>query len=384
MEYRNVTKNEVAPGLTSEAELLLVMAEPELTPAAVERCWGLIARTDLNWGAFVDAAARHKLLPLIGRHVTRYGFQRRRADVAMPYPWLFVSAYTGNRERNLALLDEWANVATTLNAAGVRYAIRKGPALVERVYGDPGVRRMNDLDILIDRANSAQVAECLRRAGYEQGGWSEDLQRIEPFTRNLQVLWKVTLNNELPYRKVGHRAGVPTFDIDLCVDIFQRKSGVKLPAADLLARAEPVRIAGVRSWGLSEADALLDLCAHLHKEATSLYYIQQTCDLEISKFLDVALMSRSQTEEAWQRFVERVLDLGAASIVYFALHFTDALYRDSVPAWALARLRPDDVTYLEQYGQSDGVTQEWRIPFPDRLFASHRGDGAGRSQIPKV
>ncbi|MFD7164771.1 nucleotidyltransferase family protein [Streptomyces violascens] len=369
--------------LPPHARLLLALARLRLDSVRLREVRRLAACEDLDWGAFLDAAARHKLLPLVGRHVFTYRLDRTAAgQKGFPYGWVFTTAHLGNRQRNQALADEFGRVFRELAEAGVRHAVRKGFSLAEGEYGDPSLRRINDVDLLVDRDDVSRAHEVLERLGYAQGSLAEDGERIEPFSRKTQIFWRVNLSNQLPYLKPGFRPDVPEFNVDLCHDIFQKKSAVSAPAAELLDRAVPAVLCGADTWVPDPLDRILDLCSHLHKEATSLRFIEDSVDLQISKFLDLALVARTFDEPAWTAFVTRVRDYGAEAIAYYSLHFTAELYPDAVPAAVLDALRPADTGYLEHYGTLDGQLARWPLTFLERLFDTGRKDGSGRSNVP--
>ncbi|RPK92144.1 MULTISPECIES: nucleotidyltransferase family protein [Streptomyces] len=369
--------------LPAHARLLLALARPRLDAAHERLARSLADRNDLDWGAFLDAAARHKLLPLVGRHVFTNRLDRDREGLkGFPYGWVFTTSYLGNRVRNQALADDFGRVFRELGEAGVRHAVRKGFSLAEGEYGDPALRRINDVDLLVDRDDVPRAHEVLERLGYVQGKLAEDGEQVVPFSRKTQIFWRVNLSNQLPYRKAGNRPDVPEFNVDLCHDIFQKKSGVSAPARELLDRSVPMVLCGAPTWVPEPADRLLDLCSHLHKEATSLQFIEDSVDLQISKFLDVALVAAGYDEEVWRAFLVRVEEYEAGPIAYYALHFTAELYPDAVPPEVLAALRPEDTTYLDQYGTFDGQTARWALPFLGRLFDIGRGDDSERSNVP--
>lgn len=373
--------------LRPEIRLLLALAETELSPERQDECRAILVdrRNEIDFGFFVDQAARHGVLPLVGRNIVRY---RLAADTGgatlVPYPWLYASAYQSNRTRNAALADEFGKVLRALNAAGLRYAIRKGPVLTEHVYRDLGARRMGDIDILARRADTEQFAAVLDANGYQQGWLDESGTKVRPFTRKTQVYWRVNLNNQLPFVKVGHRDEVEQFAIDICTSLFQPRSGGQAPVDELLDRSVPLWLCGVSAWSLSPDDQLMDLCVHLHKEATSLFYINVSADLQLKKFYDVALTCRLMTERnEWPSFTDRVVECNAAEPVYYALYFTNLLYPEHVPAEILARLRPADVDYLDEYGDGDGKRQAWKTPFITRMFDPARGhEVAATTSIP--
>lgn len=371
--------------LPTYGRLLLSLAQLDLDDQAVETCRRLAMREDMDWGAFVDAAARHRLLPLVGRHVGRYRLDRKRDGVsAVPYPWLFTYAYMANRQRNLALADEFARLLWSLNQRGVRYAVRKGFVLGEYVYHDPAVRRMADFDILLDRADANTAHEVLTGLGYVQGYLAEGSDIIVRFSRSTQVFWRVNLSNQLPYVKTGNRPDVNIYSVDLCHNIFQPRYGVVASTPEMLGRARRLTLCGESAWALGRHDALVDLCSHLYKEATSLLFIEEGTDLQLSKFLDLALACGEFDDPDWNQFLSLVNGYGAAEIAFYALHFTTVLYPLAVPGQVLDQLRPADVSYLDDYGTLDGRRAQWTEGFPGRLFNPRRGQQDIRSSVPRT
>jgi Uncharacterised nucleotidyltransferase len=366
----------------SHVRLLLELDRLHIEPDRIPGIRALAGDPELNWGAFIDLAARHRLLPLAGRHVHRHRLDRRVEDgaLAFPYPWLFASAYLGNRHRNQALYDEFGPLLADLTAAGVPYAVRKGFALVEAVYHDAGVRRINDLDLLVDRGDAPRVHEVLQRYGYEQGQLAVDGDRIEPFDKATQMAWRMRMNNQLPYRKAGHRPDVSDYNVDLCHGIFPRSTQTDATVGDLLARARPAVLCGAPSLVLEPADFLLDLCAHLYKEATSAAFVREGLDLQLSKFLDVSLFGASLDDAAWDRFTERALGYGVGASVYYALHFTTALHPGAIPERVLDGLRPENLDYLDGFGVPEGQDGRWSQDFIARLFDPGRSREAGAAE----
>ncbi|GAB3845632.1 hypothetical protein GCM10029963_24200 [Micromonospora andamanensis] len=369
--------------LPPHARLLLALAKLRLTADEVTEVRELASDGNLSWPAFLDAAAWHKMLPLVGRHVHRYRLDRKLGEQGgFPYPWVFTTAYLGNRVRNQALADEFAQVFDALTAAGLRFAVRKGFSLGEGEYHDPALRRIADLDVLLSRDDAPRAHEALVNLGYVQGRLAADGDRIEPYNRQTQAFWRMNLSNQLPYRKTASRPDISDFNVDICHDIFQQKWNISADAATLLARAVPVTLCGTDSWQPADDDRMLDLCAHLYKEATSLHFIEDKQDLQLSKFLDLALVAEQTAPEAWETFCKRVGEYGAESVAYYSLHFTAQLFPTAIPAQVLEALRPADLSYLEEYGSLDGQTACWEQPFLARLFDPARHTSGAKSNVP--
>ncbi|SDT83346.1 Uncharacterised nucleotidyltransferase [Streptomyces sp. TLI_053] len=372
----------------AEERLLLALARPELTEEQVAECRTLLSgrSAEFDWGFFVDRAARHRILPLVGRNIARNRLHHAPDGVPLvPYRWLFDSAYFATAQRYQALGEEFGPLLGALNEDGVRYAVRKGPVLGEGLYRDPGLRPMYDLDILIGRADSGRVGDVLRARGFDQGRVAADGRSVEPFARESRIYWKLHVNNEIPYLKLSAHPLVSTFCVDLCLDVSQKHATVRLGVPEILEERIPMTLFGVPAHALSPTHQLIDLCLHLHKEATSRYYVEAGTDLQVLKFLDIALAADGLTAVAgWGPLVDCARACGAAPSVHYALHHTALLYPEAVPPEAVDALGDAGAEPLHEYGAVDGRARRWRTSFGERLFApSRRDEVEGASTVPR-
>jgi hypothetical protein len=70
------------------------------------------------------------------------------------------------RARNVLLLAELDRAFEALDAAGVPAVAFKGAAALDRLYDDPGLRPMDDADLLVHPSDSERAAESIARLGY--------------------------------------------------------------------------------------------------------------------------------------------------------------------------------------------------------------------------
>lgn len=374
-------------GLRPEAHLLLALARLHLSPAeqdAVARYLRAQGQ-DLDWGYFLDQACRHGVFPLIGRNISRYRLAHGEDGRALaPYRWIYPFGYEGNRRRNSALYHEYGKVIRGLAEASVEHVIRKGPILVNRVYRDPGLRRMGDLDILLAPEVAAGLHEVVTALGYQQGHLSGNAERVVPFDRQTTLVWKINLpNSTLPYLKPAHDDAVEVFVLDPCFNLFQPRSGITVEAGEFLGRAVAAEAFGEATRMLDPVDQVIDSCVQLHVEATTLMYIELGKDLTVLKFLDLVELLRLLSDDQLDVLVRRVQEYGCADSAYYALHHAALVYPDQVRPELIAELQPADPDLLDSYGVLDGSPQRWSTSFADRLFDPKRGRSLPvRSKVP--
>lgn len=371
--------------LRPEARLLLLLATPRWSQDIDVAARQLLDdHPDLDWAYLLDQALRQHVLSLVGRNITQHRlWQLPRDRIRIPHPWLYSAAYEANVRRNRSLFTEFGRIFRALDKSDVRYAVRKGPVLCATVYDDPGIRRMSDLDVLIERDSLPAATEALTGLGYAQGMLSPEGTRVVPYERSTTLFWNMHLNNALPFKKPTTDPDVDVFDVDLCLDLFQRRSAGSVDIGRVLDRVAPRRICGVESFALSPLDHLLDICLHLYKEATSYLSIERGRDINLMRFLDVAESARVSSPELLEQLVRHATELNASRELYYALHYTAMLYPDSVPADLLDRLAPADRDYLDEYGTLEDRPGRWSQGFLERLFnPDRRRELTGGSTIP--
>lgn len=374
--------------LRPEAQVLLVCSGVRMDNghlrAAADVLRGL--GRSFDWGWFTEQATRHKVLALVARNLELHGLYGAAGPSGWetPFRWLLNAGYRYQQQRNLALYGELRTVLHHLHAAGVTPLVRKGGVLAQEVYGDAGTRPMSDLDLLVPADQVETLAGVLATLGYAQGRVSATRRVLEPEDRTKGVYWRLYMNNLLPFIRLAGLPEVERFEVDVCLNLFLPKSGLSLPAANLLPRRRAVVLNGQPAWTLGVPDLLLDLCGHLYKEATTTWWIAAGKDLNLIKFCDVAsYVAWAGDRLDWADFVALVTQHGLQRPAHYALHFTNQLYPGTGPDHVLAAIAPDDLGYLDQFGEVDGgIARSWQAGFAQRLFDSGRAAVAGPSKAP--
>jgi hypothetical protein len=146
-------------------------------PDAALESWRRWERSGAD--ARTDPVAR-RWLPLIGRNL-------RDAPVDPPVRALFAEARRHAWASNLRLLDAARPAIDSLAAAGIRTMLLKGAVLVNPPYGEPGLRPIGDVDVLVDPVHAHTATSILEESGWV--AWSKPSERDLLLTHALN-LWK--------------------------------------------------------------------------------------------------------------------------------------------------------------------------------------------------
>lgn len=215
----------------ADTELLLRAALSK--DAAAERAFeAWLARNAACDPAKLDSPDR-RLLPLVAANLDRPG---------RPAPWLARCAPVfGTMEamsrQQLVAAGEAVHV---LEAAGIPALVLKGAVLVLKYYGNPALRPMTDVDVLVRPEDTLRAREALVAAGWTGRPVSEGLR---PYLHAFEL----------------RRAGDASSTLDLHQHLIDHGS---TPAADrgLWRRAVPFDGLGVPAWAPCATDLLLHVC----------------------------------------------------------------------------------------------------------------------------
>jgi Uncharacterised nucleotidyltransferase len=114
-----------------------------------------------EWPAFLGEATHHRLLPL-----AYWTFKRHQIETPRQVKQIMVGAYL--RQKSLAQAQTAAMLETlrAFSEHGIEAIVLKGGALAHLVYPEPGLRPMEDIDILVAPGYTAMAREVLLSLRY--------------------------------------------------------------------------------------------------------------------------------------------------------------------------------------------------------------------------
>jgi hypothetical protein len=201
-------------------------------------------RRALNCGADIDravaAATEHRIAPLLWR---AFGAAEARQDLGANRALLCGMADTFRMEALLLIPRAVALAVRPLTDAGLEPVVFKGPAVAAR-YPEPGLRSMEDIDLLLPRRDHAHALAALAAAG-----------------------WRVVRPGGADrYDTVLLHDDVPSLSLELHYGLEGASQRVTaLDPETLWQHRRPIACAGTPAFGLPLADELVVLAAHAGK-----------------------------------------------------------------------------------------------------------------------
>ena len=276
---------------------------------------------DIAPDALLDAARLARLTPLLsGLLAARLG----PADQAL------ATALQRDLYRSAAHRLELAALAggllDDLAAAGIPVVALKGAVLGERLYRDPAHRPMDDVDLLVGRADVPAVIERARRLGLARVADRHSLD------------FDLRFGAAVVLTRAGHDLSRPSVDLHWrLVEDWRYGDAAQAWLADAWPRAEPASFAGRRVLTLAPADLLVYLAAHLglhHAFGGWLWH----CDIAL-------LLSRAGAGFDWDAAIGTAEAMGFKGALALALDAASAMFGVNAPVEVQARLRPTSLRW---------------------------------------
>lgn len=301
-----------AAGPDRDLEALEVEAWEELAVTAI--ALGLAPL--LHW-RLSQAGVSPPPLVMAKLALTRQAHERRNRDVA-------------------GQLDE---ILAECAAEKIDVVVLKGALLAAMAYPEPGLRPMNDIDLLFRPSDLARAGRLLERLGYE--GRHKSAGTGPGITKHLST-----------YRRPGPEAATPNpylsaggeRTVEPHGSLEESWFGLKVDITPgVWERVVPVSLNGQPALRLSTPDTLVHLAVHaaFHVIMASAVFVQ---------LYDVGrVMATWAAELDWSRLVSLARAVRAEPFVYAGLCWAGKVYGTPIPAESLAALRQNCPPGLADY-----------------------------------
>lgn len=273
----------------------------------------------VDWRHVGALAERHRVFPLFA-HRLRAEQVPGISDALMAE---FSDRFRLAQLRNALLWDEFLKVAACLSDEGIDTLTFKGPTLARQYYGDLGLRRFMDLDILVAAEAFPRCRDVLRRLGYRP--WFDLGARQEQALMHYRGVHTYSRTDRMAQFDVHTRLEDSPFAIVHTQQAWER-------ACEETDEAVTYRV-------LSPEDSLLYVCAHGSKHRWE----------ELAYVLDVgSVVNRASASLDWGSVLRRAEMRRRAPVLLTALNLSRDLL--GIPL-------ADEVQHALNSG-SDGVRQK--------------------------
>ena len=200
------------------------------------------ARGIEDWERVLAQAETHRLAPLLYVHLKEAGVrldQRTRRALQ--------GLYLRHRRANEARTQTLIEILAAYQEASLRVLVLKGAALCHLLYPEPGLRPMDDIDLLVGREEARRAQALLADLGFQAPVPAADRIPAKHLKAATRLIDGAAVHVELHLTLFGEMTAVPT-GLD-----------------DLAARATEFQLGtgGPTAWTLGREEMMYHLCQHL-------------------------------------------------------------------------------------------------------------------------
>lgn len=265
-------------------------------------------------------------------------------------------------------------VGCNFNNADFPYALLKGSYLVN-LY-PIGLRTSNDIDILSNNENSTRISNILLNNGFVQGNIRNG--EFVKATRTEIISSQINRGEAVPFIKEINFSYMRFLEIDINFSLDFKPEQDKSIVAEMLKNVSPeIKTTKSDLYTLSKQDFLIQLCAHLYKEASVYNWVEFGRDQSLYKYLDIYLFISEFSDEIFtDSFVDKIHDFGVQKECLYALVGTKELFGlDNLTGLNkfLDKIKPNDVSYLKEiYDPINQKKYSFDMFFKDWVFCGKR------------
>lgn len=223
-------------------------------------------------------------------------------------------AYDHNVIKNQSFFQCVEYVMQALSGCQCEYAMLKGAYLC-RLYPE-GFRTSNDIDLLVHPKSVSNIGEALLKAGFSQGNIRNG--KFEPATRREIIESKMTRGETVPYIKEINLPEMKFLEVDVNFSL-DYKPGETAVLDSMLRGATTEQLDDFSVRTLGKEDFFLHLCSHLHKEATTLPWVEMMRDMTLYKYADIYVLLHNAKSKDVDSLFQRAYELGLEKICAFAI-----------------------------------------------------------------
>ncbi len=294
-----------------EDELLLCCARTSAAHHVVARLRELAAQK-VDWEYLFLLARRHAVVPLL------YFQLDQHASDLVPHEHLqkLKQHFLDNVARNTVLTDELCRLIGLFADSGIDAIPYKGPVLSLFAYGNLGLRRFVDLDVIVNKADVLKAREILLAEGYTPA---------RSLSLTQQELLLQTQHN-MQFSRDNRR-----LILELHWEVAPHLFASSVRAEKLWQNLTSIEINGTRVKTFAADDLLFSLCVHGSRHLWE----------RLSWVCDVAELIKRHTLN-WSKLLERAATADSERMFLLGLHLAHELLDAPLPDELKQRCHADE------------------------------------------
>jgi len=305
----------------------------------------------VNWQTFLATAAQD-LYPYLAFRLEPY-----IECIETPREWeVFFNARRLTAVHNLRLRHELGKAIEALQRSGIPALALKGIVLAYAVYGDPSLRPMTDLDLLVPSGKREKALDVLHELGFEYP------DGIDAMHKDHSVRLFTEQEFAPPLRLRGSKVLLEVHTQLECSEPM-----IPMPVQDFWSRSVKADLRGLTVRTLCPEDFLFHLCMHASRA--------HRFDGGLRAMVDVRLLLDSRADWEWASIAARSIRSRCAAWMYLTLEAARNLVGAPIPDLLFQTLpRPGGLANLRHLAEEQILPVRCtalRLPLIPTLLAEH-------------
>jgi len=297
------------------------------------------------------------------------------AKVNREFRSVLKTIFDASREKAKSFKSAMSDLSDMLRDVGISYALLKGSLLVY-MYDD-GLRTSNDFDILVNENDISVIASILKKNGFKQGhirtGEFILASRFEILSSRMNRGETVPFIKEINLPQMQYCE----VDINFSLD-FKAKQETNI-VHEFLQNTQPlIKTDNSTLNTLDRSHFLIQLCAHLYKEATVINWVVMSRDISLYKYMDIYLFIQEYFDKEFiNQMTFEIHKYGLEKECFYSFHYTKELFgiKSEYLDQLLKDIKPSDLLFLKQViGPAESKIYQYDDNYIDWVFCSNRRD----------
>jgi len=197
--------------LKPHEELLLALASPIADRGRVDSLVSATSEAD-EWTSFVSLANENGVIALVYDNLVAAGLIK---NVPVNIAEQMRSAWLASLARNTHIFKLLHEVATHASGRQIKIIPIKGLYLEKHVFGEKGVRQMNDLDILVDERDAVPLRNLLIENGFTTMPFISPIHSffLHSYGKHMPEMYKHGLSFEIHFRLFSDKGNSLTHEM---------------------------------------------------------------------------------------------------------------------------------------------------------------------------
>ncbi|KST67758.1 nucleotidyltransferase domain-containing protein [Mastigocoleus testarum] len=300
--------------ISPEIELLLYALYPEVEDRTLEEI-KVLAQKPIDWKFFLKTAYRHGVAPLL------YSRINNNCPEYIPEPVLreLRSIFHANAQNNLFITGELIKILSLLQKQNITVFPYKGPVLANSIYGNVGMRRFCDLDIMVQPKDIFAVKELLISLGYQPKRKMNRAQELAYLRSRNQHTYDFIDEPKKILIEVHWRLGPKVFT-DIKPDDFWNN-------------LTPINISNITTLTLPPEYYLPILCVHGSRHIWT----------KLAWLCDIATLIYTNPNLNWERVIHNSEKWQCKRILFVGLLLTINLFEVNLPPEIYQQIKSDKI-----------------------------------------